>query len=459
LNSALNRKIPQLPLAYFLEPVNAQGRLADAGMTSSEALVKGRLFARAAERLIQAGYSQADLASAVFVPGRIEVLGKHTDYCGGRSLICTVERGLCFLAVPRRDRAINFYAEDLGESAAMSLDPELRPTVGHWSNYPMTIVRRIARNFPGALLGADIALAGDLPRASGLSSSSAMMIGTFLLLGAFNRLDERPEYRSAIRSSEDLAGYLGCCENGQSFGELIGDRGVGTFGGSQDHTAILCCKPGALSVYSFCPVRHERDIALPERWRFVIAASGVVAEKTGDALERYNRVSARARTLVELWNADHQDRVSCLRAAVESSPAAILKLQQLLQAHSKLESDMKLKDRLDQFLAESNQLIPAAAAAIESQDRSALGAIVNTSQRNAEEWLQNQIPETVALQRKLMEFGAFAASAFGAGFGGSVWGLVEHADLDRVITNLSKSGIDYFVTKPSCGVTWIGYSS
>jgi galactokinase len=55
----------------------------------------------------------------------------------------------------------------------------------------------------------------------------------------------------------------------------------------------------------------------------------------------------------------------------------------------------------------------------------AAGALVDRSQRGAEEWLGNQVPETVMLARSAREEGALAASAFGAGFGGSVWALTR----------------------------------
>ena len=76
-----------------------------------------------------------------------------------------------------------------------------------------------------------------------MSSSSAMVVAFFLALAKINRLSERPEYRENIHNQEDLAGYLATIENGQTFRKLAGDNGVGTFGGSEDHTAILCAKP------------------------------------------------------------------------------------------------------------------------------------------------------------------------------------------------------------------------
>ena len=111
------------------------------------------------------------------------------------------------------------------------------------------------------------------------------MVGIWLVLSAVNGLERRPEYAAAIRSPEDLAGYLGTIENGQSFGRgdviLEGDRGVGTFGGSEDHTAILCSQPGELRRYSFDPVHYEGSAPFPAGHTLIIACSGVEATRTG----------------------------------------------------------------------------------------------------------------------------------------------------------------------------------
>jgi galactokinase len=84
--------------------------------------------------------------------------------------------------------------------------------------------------------------------------------------------------------------------------------------------------------------------------------------------------------------------------------------------------------RLDHFLLESFELVPAAGAAFAAGAWDALGALAERSQRAAEDWLGNQVPETVALARSARELGAIAASSFGAGFGGSVWSLVPATD-------------------------------
>ena len=249
-------------------------RLIDAGMAPDEAVAKQTLFERACEAL---GASRHDdpPAWAVFVPGRIEVLGKHTDYAGGRSLLCAAERGICLVAQPRSDGVVRVH--DIRSAATVSVrvfnpaEPGSRsPAPSHttagsdvgvavsgfgrvaqpsWRVYLSTVAGRLARNFPEARQGADIAFGSDLPMAAGLSSSSALVTALLLAMAATNDLRSTGVWRANVTGREDLAEYLGTVENGQDFRALEGDAGVGTFGGSEDHTAMVCCRAGELSQY------------------------------------------------------------------------------------------------------------------------------------------------------------------------------------------------------------------
>ncbi len=98
------------------------------------------------------------------VPGRIEVFGKHTDYAGGRSLTCATERGITVAFAPRQDGVVSLVDAADGRRESFQLTPDLAPTVGHWSNYPMTVARRLARNFPGLAVGANVAFTSTIPR-------------------------------------------------------------------------------------------------------------------------------------------------------------------------------------------------------------------------------------------------------------------------------------------------------
>ena len=411
--------------------MSEESALRQAGLSPREAARKTAMFARAAAaHRALAGRAAPDVHRR-FVPGRIEVLGKHTDYAGGRSLLCAVERGFCLLASPRRDRRVVIADAGHGLETEVALDADLVPEPGSWAVYAAVVARRLARNFPGPLLGADIAFVSDLPRASGLSSSSALVVSLFSALAYVNRLDERPEYRSSIESVEDLGGYLGCLENGLTFRDLPGDRGVGTFGGSEDHTAILCSRSGELAQYSFCPVRREGSFALPAGFTFVVASSGVAADKAGGARERYNRLSLATVAILDLWRREAGRADATLFSAATSSAGAAAEIRRVLaRAADPLFSGEFLIGRFDQFLEESTEIIPAASGALAQGDLAAIGPIVDRSQELAERFLGNQIPETVALAHEARSLGAVAASAFGAGFGGSVWALVGESGAD-----------------------------
>jgi galactokinase len=368
--------------------------------------------------------------SAFFVPGRVEVLGKHTDYPGGRSLIAAVQQGFVIAARPRDDHRVMVHDVEGGRLASLALDPALPEQADAWARYPATVLRRLARNFPAADTGADLAFLSNLPHASGMSSSSAFMVAVYLAMADLNGLDRLEMYRREIRSREDLAGYLGTIENGQSFGGLTGDRGVGTFGGSEDHTAILEGREAELSVYSFCPVRHERQVPFPADHGLVVAFSGVVAEKTGGAMASYNRASLAARAVLETWNRASGAGHSCLgRVVAEVGPAPIR--QAIASAVAAGFETSDLADRFEQFYQESEVILPAAAQALAEGRLGEFGGLVDRSQALAEGLLRNQVPETIGLARTAREQGASAASAFGAGFGGSVWALVPHAEADR----------------------------
>ena len=363
------------------------------------------------------------------VPGRIEIFGKHTDYAGGRSLLAAVPRGFAVVAKARSDHRVRVIDARHGEVAVIDARDTGRVWRG-WTNYAAVTVRRFEHNFPGAAFGTDIAIASDLPRAAGLSSSSAFVVSIALALIRRAGLEARDDWRAAITSVEDLAWYLGCVENGLTFQSLGGVAGVGTRGGSQDHTAILACRPGVVSHYSFVPVRAHGESAMPAGWRFVVASSGVHADKAGTVRDRYNRASQAVERLLEIWNAMSEAPARSLGAALDSAPDAEARLRDAARnqtpASAEFSSD-DLERRLSMFARETAR-VPQAAAAFAASDRDRLESLTRSSQEDAERLLGNQIPETITLASSAYDLGAFAASAFGAGFGGSVWALVPADD-------------------------------
>jgi galactokinase len=376
------------------------------------------------------------------VPGRIEFLGKHTDYAGGRSLICATDQGFSVRATERIDPVLRIVDQASGESAELSLRSDLEIPAGSWVAYPATVARRLARDFGPLTVGLDLSFTSDLPRDAGVSSSSALVVAVAVAVADANRLPKQPAWLAVIPDRQALAGYLGAVENGLGFGPFQPDGGVGTRGGSQDHTAILCSEPGMLLQYGFDPVRFERAVPLPAGHQLVVAVSGVVAAKSGAVMGLYNGLAESAAELLNVWRTRAGREDPTLFAALSSSPDARRMLEAWLAGHPGREA---LAARLDQFAAECFEIIPAVGDLLLRGEISGLGELVDRSQLGAERGLANQVTETVHLQRSARRLGAIAASAFGAGFGGSVWSLAPE---ERSAEFAAAWEADYLVTFP-----------
>jgi galactokinase len=397
-----------------------------------------------------------------FTPGRVEIFGKHTDYAGGHSLLAAVPRGIALVARPRQDGIVRIG--DIFDGQVVEVDPSTEAPAHYRGiqRYLHVVAHRFHVNFPGCDLGANLAIASDLPRASGLSSSSALTVGVALALIHRARLTERPEWRQHLRRIYDLGWYLGCVENGLDYPGLPGSAGVGTHGGSEDHTAILASRTEHVSLYRFVPVTPLGETRMPAEWTFVIASSGIQADKADSVKDRYNRASNGVRALHTMWNAKSGERAQSLCAALASHPRAAEKLEQWIEGND-LFSAEELRRRLRHFVRE-NARAAQAAAAFHQVDEAALGRLADDSQREAHELLGNQIPETMALAQLARDAGAFASSSFGAGFGGSVWAAVRTAEAERFgrewvrayQDKMPHAGtVDWFVARPGPAATEI----
>jgi galactokinase len=441
-------------------PAGFEGALRAAGLSPSAVEAQRAALGRVLD-VLPAGDGPVGCA---FVPGRIEVVGKHTDYAGGRSLVCAVEHGFAVAWRPRRDarlRVVDALAGEAVEGDAGTADGlASRP----WGTYVAAATRRASANF-GATRGADVAFHSDLPPAAGLSSSSALLIAVFLALHDVNDLGRHPAFRVHCPTLEALAAYLATVENGSGFGTLAGDSGVGTRGGSQDHTAILGARAGHVTQFAYRPTRRERDIACPAGLRFAVAASGVAAEKTGAALDAYNRAAGATAVLLERWNAATGRADDTLAAACDADAGAPATLRRVAGRPGPDGWDPnRLIARLDQFLLETRDLVPAAGDALASGQAARLGLVTDRSQRAAEDWLDNQVPETIALQHLARAEGAHAASAFGAGFGGAVWALVDAGEAPAFLERWRERYTSthpgpaaravFLLTRPGPGAVW-----
>jgi galactokinase len=308
------------------------------------------------------------------------------------------------------------------------------------------MARRIIRNFGPSvrLTGVDVAFASTLPVASGMSGSSALMMMTFLAIAAVNHLHDAPLFRANIRDGVDLAMYLACAENGQSFRDLPGDKGVGTFGGSEDHAAILNGRDGYLSLFKFRPASLEEELRWPREWKLVVAFSGVRAEKTREALDKYNLAARRAALAVKEYDRLFSARCHTLREVAAHAKAKLGRkwleqVEEKFEASSRFGRELALADRLRQFVLEDRRFIPASVRAIREGDLAAFGRNLSASHRASRECLNNIVPEIDYLHRSALRLGAAGASGFGAGFGGSIVAVVQASRAEKFCAAWEKS--------------------
>ncbi|CAD7930073.1 unnamed protein product [Amoebophrya sp. A25] len=465
-----------------------------------------------------------------WIPGRIELVGKHTDYCGGESIVFPVNRGFLFAVVkvspgdddgnkPEAENKMKMsnqksrkmtvihcrdgspslgageqknecwsYAcvsnseadsstacseEEDGKniiSTASKPKPEQSPP--GWSTYFRATWDRLRMNFGMTFTPRRIYFASDLPKASGLSSSSALVVAAFVIVEQdeiFASQEKQNKILSDVVRSwnpEDLAAYLGCCENGSGFScssmSLPGSRGVGTFGGSEDHAGILNIGglAGGLSRLCFMPAKVIDAIKWPvETYHFVVASSGVEAHKGAGSMEHYNNAVLIARDALERINAYYEDNVDKRKFASlgsflanEGAKKAKKVLQEIyaevstaVQWHANAvpggattaettKTAFIQFGRVQQFLDEMEVIEELAKLVKELNEKTApdrsqaviekLASCLQKSQEGSEKYLLNIIEETAYLPRSALKLGAIAASAFGAGFGGSVYAIV-----------------------------------
>ena len=381
--------------------------------------------------------SEAPEETAWRVPGRVEVLGKHTDYAGGSVLVGAIDRAITARARRVTGPPASLTATtDGGDPVTLraGVDPGLEP--GHWGRYLQTVLDRLTLNF-GVGTATHLSISSDLPPASGMSSSSALVCATALALASLNGWDADPRWIESMPDRLSLAGYLAAVEGGRSWRDLPGTSGVGTRGGSEDHTGMLCGAQDRLLLADFDPMCITRTISFPSQWALVVGVTGVLAHKTGAALEDYNRGPNTVQAVLARWNEATGRTDASLAAAVRhligdatgEQAAGDPALKDLLR----LCDPGYERQRIEQFLVESLVLVPDGARLIAAADPG-MGEVLERSQELADRGLRNQVPQTRLMVSLAREAGAIGASSFGAGWGGSVYALVPADDAEDFAT-------------------------
>ncbi len=141
--------------------------------------MKEKLFDKFAEL-----FGNADGARFYFSPGRVNLIGEHTDYNGGHVFPCALTLGTYGAARRRDDRKLHFYSMNLDSFGIVeaSLDDLTNKKAYNWANYPLGVVWAFAEKGYKLDQGFDMVIWGNIPNGSGLSSSASLEVLTGVIL-------------------------------------------------------------------------------------------------------------------------------------------------------------------------------------------------------------------------------------------------------------------------------------
>lgn len=127
-----------------------------------------------------------------FAPGRVNLIGEHTDYNGGHVFPCALTLGTYGLARKRQDKKLRFYSVNFGEAGIIESSIEnLKPVKKDgWTNYPKGVIWAFEKYGHEISSGVDFLVYGDIPNGSGLSSSASLEVLTGLMLKDIHSMDE-----------------------------------------------------------------------------------------------------------------------------------------------------------------------------------------------------------------------------------------------------------------------------
>lgn len=361
------------------------------------------------------------------MPGRVNLIGDHTDYHEGFVLPMALDRGLVLQGRPRPDRCVRVYSQVLQGGVELELDVRERHPE-RWARYFQGVLSVLAARQP-LPYGCDVLIDGDLPPGSGLSSSSALVVGFAALLARLARLP---------LASLDLA--------------IVGrdaEHWYGTTGGIMDQFVISHARAHH-AVLLDCRTLHHEYVPWPADVQIVIAHSGTrhnqlrspFAQRRQEAEAGLSLLQARQPELRTLRDVD--------RALLEQQRAALLAAD-----------PTGVLWRRCYHVVTENARVRAAAAALAQGALVRVGALMSESHASLRDAYEVSCPELDALVAAAAASpGCLGARLTGGGFGGCTVNLVASDAVPAFCASLRRryheaTGIDpplVFAAQPAPGV-------
>ena len=361
---------------------------------------------------------------ATRAPGRVNIIGEHTDYNDGYVLPMAIEHDTLIVGRPRPDAALRLRAENLDRSAETDLSARVRNSEEPWTDYIMGVADELFR-MDKPVCGADMLIMGDVPVGCGLSSSAALEMATLVFFeqaGGF-RLDDAEAARLGQRVENRFLGL--------STG--IMDQFISRCG-RENHALFLDCRSYA---YERVPVAFEEAL-------FVIANT---ACPRGLTSSKYNERVQECRQAVETLKSLRGGKGLKLRDYTMEDLNAV---QEYLE-------DIPFR-RARHVITENDRTVEAAEA-MRAGNAVQLGSLMNASDASLRidyEVTSRELDLLTDIARALP--GCFGARMTGAGFGGCTVNLVRRDGADSFCAALletyrQKTGIqgEVYISAPAAG--------
>ncbi|MCX6134235.1 MAG: galactokinase [Ignavibacteriales bacterium] len=352
------------------------------------------------DALFQKRFGIRDDRIIVRSPGRVNLIGEHTDYNEGFVLPASVDKAMIFVVAPRKDDQLHFHAADLNDDFSGSI-AAIQKSSKSWPNYLLGVIDELTRSGK-RLLGCDVVFGADIPIGAGMSSSAAIECGLAFALNELFRLD---------LGKLDLV-KLGQRAENKFVGVQCGimDQFVNIFG--QDRKVLkIDCRTLDFEYFPF--ERPDLNIVLCE-----------TESKRSLASSEYNIRRQQCEAGVTILRR-HNKEISSLRDVTTDF---------LLEHRAEMEPVIYQRC---EYVVQENQRVLAACEALQRNDFRSFGEKMYQSHDGLSRGYQVSSPDLDFLVDAASSInGVLGARMMGAGFGGCTINLVEQARVQEFVDTI-----------------------
>lgn len=342
-----------------------------------------------------------------FAPGRVNLIGEHTDYNGGHVFPCALTMGTYAAARKREDSVLRFYSmnfEDVGV-VETSLDDLVCKDEAGWTNYPKGVVWAFGEKGYHVPSGMDIVISGDIPNGSGLSSSASLEV----LMGVILR---------------DLFGFEVSQVEIAQIGQYSENNFNGMNCGIMDQFASAMGKKDCAIFLNTADLSYEYASVKLEHARIVIANSNVKHSLVGS---EYN-----------VRRQQCESALKQLQSVVSIETLGDLDIEGFEAVKGAVADPVEQK-RAKHAVYENQRTLDAVKA-LKENDIAAFGKLMNASHVSLRDDYEVSCPEMDILAEEAWKVpGVLGSRMTGGGFGGCTVSIVENDQVDTFIETVGSA--------------------